>query len=84
MERYGRINKLGDLIIPNNVIQTEHDIIINPTEEKYLENGYKKIIFEKQPKEKIGFNIEKYYEETEDCIYVKYKFVENENTEEIS
>ena len=26
---------------------------------------------------KEGFNIEKYYEETNDYIYVKYRYVEN-------
>lgn len=47
--------------------------------------GARNVVEKKQTKvlaDKKGFNIEKYYEENEDCIYVKYRYVDNtENTD---
>lgn len=82
MKKYGKLNVFGDLVIAGNTIQNNTEIIVNPTDEEYMANGYKLIIYDKVLADKKGFNIEKYYEENEDCIYVKYRYVDNtENTD---
>ena len=83
MQKFGKINIFGDLEIATKIIQTDEKIIVNPTEEEYLENEYKKILEENYPKEKEGFNIVKKF--TENCqeIIIKYEYEEiiEENTE---
>ncbi len=82
MKRYGKLDVFGDLVIAGNTIQNNTEIIVNPTDEEYTENGYKLIIYDKVLTDKKGFNIEKYYEENDNCIYVKYRYVDNtENTD---
>ena len=77
MKRYGKINFLGDLEVVTNLIQNNNTIVINPTHEDYISNGYKLIVYGEALPDKEGFNLEKYYEETGDTIYIKYRYVEN-------
>lgn len=83
MKRYGKLDVFGDLAIAGNTIQNNTEIIINPTDEEYTANGYKLIIYDKVLVDKKGFNVEKYYEESENCIYVKYRYVNNTETTDI-
>ena len=72
MEKYGKIDFFNDLVIATNIIQNNTEIIVNPTEDEYLANGYKHIVYD----EKVGYNVEMYYEEDESHIYVKYRYTE--------
>ena len=76
MNKYGKIDVFGDLVIASNTIQNNNEIIVNPTDEEYLANGYKLVLFDEILPAREGFNIEKYYEENETTIYVKYRYVE--------
>jgi len=76
MDKYGKFNVFGDLVIASNTIQNNNEIIVNPTHEEYLANGYKLVLFDEMLPTQEGFNIEKYYEQDETTIYVKYKYTE--------
>ena len=76
MKKFGKLNNFGDLIIATNVLQVDNTIIINPTYEDYINNGYKELIYEEPLIEKIGYNTERYYVETDNCIYIHYRYVE--------
>ena len=76
MKKYGRINFLGDLEYASNTIQNDGCIIVNPTDEEYLANGYKLVMSDEPLADREGYNIEKYYQEDEWCIYIKYRYVE--------
>lgn len=76
MNKYGKFNFLGDLVIAGNTIQNDKEIIVNPTHEEYLANGYKLVVFDEMLPAQEGYNIEKYYEQDETTIYVRYKYVE--------
>ena len=91
MNKYGKINFFGDLVIATNIIQNNNEIIVNPTNEEYVANGYKMVVSDEMLPSKEDFNIEKYYEEDETSIHVRYRYVENTdndmnivNDEEIS
>ena len=78
MAKFGIINYLNELVVADNVIYGKNNTtIINPTEQEYLDNGYKYLEYSEALPYKEGFNIEKYYEETDDHIYVKYRYMEN-------
>jgi hypothetical protein len=81
MQEFGKIDFLGNLIFAPNTIQIGTELIINPTREQYLSAGYKCIIFDDELEPKEGYNTERYYEQTEDTIYVRYRYVENEEEE---
>lgn len=83
MKRYGKLDVFGDLVIAGNTIQNNTEIIVNPTDEEYTANGYKLVVFDKALADKKGFNVEKYYEENESCIYVRYRYVDNTETTDI-
>lgn len=74
MQKFGKINFFGNLELANNIIQTNEKIIVNPTEEEYLANGYKKIIKEKYLDPKEGFNIAKRFNETDSEIIITYEY----------
>lgn len=76
MNRYGKIDAFGDLVIASNTIQNNNEIIVNPTDDEYLANGYKLVLFDDMLPPQEGFNIEKYYEQNETTIYVKYRYIE--------
>ena len=61
MQKFGKINFFGNLELANNIIQTNEKIIVNPTEEEYLD-----------PKE--GFNIAKRFNETDSEIIITYEY----------
>ena len=50
---YGKIVN-NSLIMAGNKIKTKTGEISNPSEQQYLDNGYKKVIFEAEPE----YNIE--------------------------
>lgn len=70
---YGKLIK-GELItVPEKMLQydygNKHICAINPTEENYIQAGYKPIEYEEVPE---GDNSETVYEETEEKIIVRY------------
>lgn len=76
MQEFGLIDFFGNLIFAPNAIQIGTELIINPSREQYLSAGYKCIVFDDELEPKEGYNTERYYEQTEDTIYVKYRYVE--------
>ena len=76
MKKYGKIDYFGDLAYATNTIANDSGIIVNPTDDEYMANGYKLVRCDEIPPEREGVNIERYYEETEDTIYVRYRYSE--------
>lgn len=51
-------------------------MIINPSDEKYLESGFKTLVREEVPEVLEGQRLEVFYEETEDEVLQKWEVVE--------
>ncbi len=83
MRIFGKINYFGDLEIAGNTLQTKTEIIVNPSDEEYQQNGYKLVEYEQYPEEKENYNIVKFFEESGNIIFVKYRYEENNETENI-
>lgn len=52
-------------------------MIINPSDEKYLESGFKTLVREEAPEIAENQRLEVFYEETEDEVLQRWEVVEN-------
>lgn len=75
-KKYGKIDCFGDLSYATNTITNGNNIIVNPTDDEYIANGYKLVQCDEMPPKREGVNIERYYQESEDTIYVRYRYSE--------
>lgn len=72
--RYGKINYFGELEYAPTQLNIDGKIVINPTEEDLLSQGYKLVIEESFPENKENWNIAKSFEENENDIIVHYLY----------
>lgn len=82
-KKYGKL-MFGGLIYAKDIIENEDgSIIMNPTEQDYIEHGYKEVVDNGIPEELIGKNIEQYYEIDDIYIVVKYRESVDEEPEKV-
>ena len=75
--KFGKLTD-GKMVYASNSIETDAGIVVNPSEETYLANGWKKVVDEK-PSVKPGFHLEiSGWKETEDALVCVYKQIAGE------
>ena len=83
-EIYGKINIFGELEIDPVSIVRGQQIILNPTRDEMVNNGFKRVYYEERPDTSeyddagIEYYVKMHFDETDDSIYVRYEIVERD------
>ena len=71
---YGKLVD-DELIIAPRMVQIEHNVIFNPSEEVLEQVGYKLLVFNEQIEEEDGLIAESYWEEENKYIVQKWRLI---------